>query len=142
MIDLIANPPSAPPSINCFQTWISIFLIDFSTFSLRGVQSMNISLRGVQSMNISHTHTHTHIYIYIYIYILVRYTFISSCIYIYANKTKSDLSDKIKRNFFQAAVVSILLYGCTTWTLTKRIEKKLDGNYKIMLRAVINKSRK
>ena len=31
---------------------------------------------------------------------------------------KSDLTDKIKRSFFQAAVVSILLYGCTTWTLT------------------------
>ena len=33
--------------------------------------------------------------------------------------------DKMKRSFFQAAVVSILLYGCTTWTLTKRLEKKL-----------------
>ena len=32
---------------------------------------------------------------------------------------KSDLTDKIKRSFFQAAVTSILLYGCTTWTLTK-----------------------
>ena len=41
---------------------------------------------------------------------------------------KSDLTDKMKRSFFQAAVVSILLYGCTTWTLTKRLEKKLDGN--------------
>ena len=30
----------------------------------------------------------------------------------------------MKRSFFQAAVVSILLYGCTTWTLTKRMEKK------------------
>ena len=27
---------------------------------------------------------------------------------------KSDLTDKIKRSFFQAAVVSILLYRCTT----------------------------
>ena len=42
---------------------------------------------------------------------------------------KSDLTDKIKRSFFQAAVVSILLYGCTTWTLTKRLVTKLDGNY-------------
>ena len=25
-------------------------------------------------------------------------------------------------------VASILLYGCNRWTLTKRIEKKLDGN--------------
>ena len=53
---------------------------------------------------------------------------------------KSDLTDKMKRSFFQAAVVSILLYGCTTWTLTKRLEKKLDGNYPRMLRAILNKS--
>ena len=46
----------------------------------------------------------------------------------------------MKRSFFQAVVVSILLYGCTTWTLTKRLEKKLDGNYTRMLRAVLNKS--
>ena len=43
--------------------------------------------------------------------------------------SKSDLTDKMKRSFFQAAVVSILLYGCTTWTLIKQLEKKLDGNY-------------
>ena len=53
---------------------------------------------------------------------------------------KSDLTDKMKRSFFQAAIVSILLYGCTTWTLTKRLEKKLDGNYTRMLRAILNKS--
>ena len=53
---------------------------------------------------------------------------------------KSDLTDKMKRSFFQAAVTSILLYGCTTWTLTKRLEKKLDGNYTRMLRAIPNKS--
>ena len=41
---------------------------------------------------------------------------------------KSDMTDKMKRSFFQTAVVSILLYGCTTWMLTKRLEKKLDGN--------------
>ena len=46
----------------------------------------------------------------------------------------------MKRSFFQAAVVSILLYGCTTWTLTKQVEKKLDGNYTRMLRAILNKS--
>ena len=36
--------------------------------------------------------------------------------------------------------MSILLYGCTTWTLTKRLEKKLDENYTRMLRAKLNKS--
>ena len=46
----------------------------------------------------------------------------------------------MKRSFFQAAVISILRYGCTTWTLTKRLEKKLDGNYTRMLRAILNKS--
>ena len=25
--------------------------------------------------------------------------------------------------------MSIMLYGCTTWLLTKHMEKKLDGNY-------------
>ena len=53
---------------------------------------------------------------------------------------KSDLTDKMKCSFFQAAVVSILLYGCTTWTLTKRLEKKLDGNYTRMLQAILSKS--
>ena len=53
---------------------------------------------------------------------------------------KSDLTDKMKRSFFQAAVVSILLYGCTTWTLTKRLKKKLDGNYTRMLRTILNKT--
>ena len=48
----------------------------------------------------------------------------------------------MKRSFFQAAVESILLHGCTTWTLTKRLEKKLDGNYTRMLRAILNKSRR
>ena len=51
---------------------------------------------------------------------------------------KSNLTDKMKRSFFQAAVMSILLYGCTTWTLTKWLEKKLDGNYTRMLRAILN----
>ena len=53
---------------------------------------------------------------------------------------KSDITDKMKPSFFQAAVASILLYGCTTWTLTKRLEKKLDDNYTRMLRAILNKS--
>ena len=53
---------------------------------------------------------------------------------------KSNLTDKIKRSFFQAAVVSILLYGCTTWMLTKCMEKKFDGNYTRMLWAILNKS--
>ena len=49
---------------------------------------------------------------------------------------------KLNLNFFYAVVVSILLYGCTPWTLTKRIEKKLDGNGTRMQRVILNKSRK
>ena len=50
---------------------------------------------------------------------------------------QSDLTDKMKRSFFQAAVVSILLYGFTTWTLTKRLGKMRDGNYTSMLQAIL-----
>ena len=53
---------------------------------------------------------------------------------------KSDLTKKLKRIFFQAAVVSVLLYGCTTWMLNKRIEKKIDGNYTRMMQTILNKS--
>ena len=53
---------------------------------------------------------------------------------------ESDLTDRMNHSFFQAAVVTILLYGCTMWTLTKRMEKELDGNYTRMLRAILNKS--
>ena len=53
---------------------------------------------------------------------------------------KLDLTDKMKRSFFQAAVVSILLYGCTTWMLTKRLEKKLDGNYTRVSQVILNMS--
>ena len=52
---------------------------------------------------------------------------------------KSELTDKKKCSFFQAAVVSILLYGLTTCTLTKRMEKKLDGNYTRILQSILNK---
>ena len=50
---------------------------------------------------------------------------------------QSDLTDKIKRS----GRVDIV-YGCTTWTLTKRMEKKLNGNYTRMMRAVLSKSRR
>ena len=36
--------------------------------------------------------------------------------------------------------MSVLQYGCTTWTLTICLEKKLDGNYTRMLQFVFNKS--
>ena len=79
------------------------------------------TVRFITSLPFQHTHTHTHTHIYIYIY-------------------RFDQTEKMKRSFFQAAVVLILLYGCTTWTLTKRLKKKLDGNYTRMLRAILNNS--
>ena len=49
---------------------------------------------------------------------------------------KSHLTDKMKRSFFQAALVSILLYGCTTWTLTKRqLHKNVASNIEQALAA-------
>ena len=63
---------------------------------------------------------------YIYIYILTGYW---PAIHKLSIVWKSDLSDEIKQNFFQAVIVSLQLYRCTTWTLTKCQEKKLDGNY-------------
>ena len=46
---------------------------------------------------------------------------------------------KVRQEFFQAVVMSVLLYGCTTWNLTKCLEKKLSGNYIRMLHVVLNK---
>ena len=108
-----------------------------------------------------HTHTHTHVLIYIYIYIYIytgrqiqlprkRRKSIEKDIDTRLTKAwtandklsiiwKSDLTDKMKRSFFEAAVVSILLYGCITLTLTKRLERKLGSNYTRMLRAILNK---
>ena len=55
---------------------------------------------------------------------------------------KSNLSDKVKSEFFQVVAVSVLLYGCTTGTLKKLWKKKPDSNYTRMLHAVLNKSLK
>ena len=49
---------------------------------------------------------------------------------------KSNLRRSIKERLFVAAVESILLYGSETWTVTKAMEKKLDGCYTKMLRMV------
>ena len=78
-------------------------------------------------------------YIYIYVY-ATRLTKAWTAVDRLSIIWKSNLTDKMKRSFFPAACVSILRYGCTTWTLTKRLEKKLDGNYSRMFRAILNKS--
>ena len=45
---------------------------------------------------------------------------------------KHGLSDKMERDFNQAVAVSVLLYRCTTCTMTKRMEKKLEKNYRVL----------
>ena len=40
------------------------------------------------------------------------------------SRLKIDLTSHPVR--FQTVVMSVLLYSCTTWTITKRLEKKLD----------------
>ena len=43
---------------------------------------------------------------------------------------KSDLFDKIKQDFFLG--MSVLLYRCTTWTLTRCMKNKLDVPVRIL----------
>ena len=47
------------------------------------------------------------------------------------------MSRKVKIRFFIAAIDSILLYGCESWTVTPRIEHSLNGTYTRMLRKVL-----
>ena len=50
---------------------------------------------------------------------------------------RSSCSLELKRRVFVALVESILLYGATSWTLSKSQERSLDGTYTNMLRKVI-----
>ena len=54
------------------------------------------------------------------------------------NIWNSKLSTNLKRNFFRATVESVFVYGAITWTLTTKLEKKIDGAYTRMLRAALN----
>ena len=51
---------------------------------------------------------------------------------------KSTLPKQIKKGFSRAVVESVLLYGSSAWTLTKRIESQLNGTYTRILRAILN----
>ena len=46
----------------------------------------------------------------------------------------------MKRNFFRATIESVLIYDSVSWTLTKSLEKRLNGNYTRMLRTILNRS--
>jgi len=50
----------------------------------------------------------------------------------------SKLRKSIKIRVFAALVESVLLYGSETWTMTKRLEKMVDGCYTRMLRMALN----
>ena len=60
---------------------------------------------------------------------------------------KSDLTDKMKHSFFQAVVVLILLYGCTTWTnktageeAKRQLHKNAASNLEQVLAATPHKT--
>ena len=71
-------------------------------------------------------------YIYIHIYIWSKYSQKGLQFYILP----------MILSFRWGTVMSILLYGCTTPTLTKRVEKKIDAKCARMLRAISNNSGK
>ena len=51
---------------------------------------------------------------------------------------KSNIKKKIKEKLFVATVESVLLYNAETWTMSKTMEKRLDGCYTRMLRMAFN----
>ena len=55
---------------------------------------------------------------------------------------KSNLSRAFNLNIFKAAIEPILLYGSEIWTLSKKLEKRLDGTYTRLLIRVQNLSQK
>ena len=52
---------------------------------------------------------------------------------------KSRLPDNMKRNFFRETVEFVLINGSVSWTLIKSLEKRINGNYTRMLRAILNR---
>ena len=51
---------------------------------------------------------------------------------------KSKLSKDLKIRLLISTVEAVLLYGCETWSLSKKQEKELDGCYTRMLRKALN----
>ena len=72
------------------------------------------------------------LYIYIYIYVCVC---VCVCVCVIC---KWKVFSNILNNSKLICLHTVKWF--TTWTLTKRLEKKLDGNYTRMLRAILNKS--
>jgi len=53
---------------------------------------------------------------------------------------KSDLNNELKVRFFRSTVENVLVYGSESWTLTREMERRLNGNYTRLLRKVQNVS--
>ena len=53
---------------------------------------------------------------------------------------KSNMTRKTKTDLFRATTESVLLYGSSSWSLTRSEEKAIDGCYTRMLRMVFNVS--
>jgi hypothetical protein len=51
---------------------------------------------------------------------------------------KSHLDRKLKVSFFQHVIQAILLYGCESWSLTKTLNRRLDGAYTRLLRFALD----
>ena len=51
---------------------------------------------------------------------------------------KSHLNKNIKLHIFKTSIEPILLYGSETWTLSKKMEARLDGTYTRLLMRVQN----
>ena len=52
----------------------------------------------------------------------------------------SQLPNNLKVKIFRATIEPILLYGSETWTLSRKLEKRLDGTYTRLLRRAQNLS--
>ena len=48
----------------------------------------------------------------------------------------------MKKNWFEATVESVLVFGATSWPITKSLKKAIDGAYTRILRVVLNISEK
>ena len=54
------------------------------------------------------------------------------------NIWSSQLSNNLKVKIFRATIEPILLYGSETWTLSRKLEKRLDETYTRLLRRAQN----
>ena len=59
---------------------------------------------------------------------------------IFAGNLSKRLLFHLKREFFQAVAMSVLLYSGNTWTLVIRLEKMLDEHDITILHVFLNKS--